>query len=125
MDDFSLFILRGPNCNVLMWRATGLSWKSYLFLPFISLLNIVNTTVSVNYMAPAMEATFRGPGRRKKDPEPVPRSVLKCDTDADSELKGGDEKGMRWKGVALVFSLSFVMREERVYPSAADNKRMA
>lgn len=60
----------------------------------------------------------------KKDLEPVPRSVLKCDTDADSELKEGDEKGMRWKGVALVFLL-FVMREERVHPSATDNKRMA
>lgn len=39
-----------------------------------------------------------------KDLEPVPRSVLKCNT--DSELKEGDEKGMRWKGVALVFLLS-------------------
>lgn len=43
----------------------------------------------------------------EKDLEPVPRSVLKCDTDADSELKEGDEKGMRWKRVALVFLLSF------------------
>lgn len=41
----------------------------------------------------------------EKDLEPVPRSVLKCDTDADSELKEGDEEGMRWKGVALVFLL--------------------
>lgn len=41
--------------------------------------------------------------RGEKDLEPVPRSVLKCDTGADSELRGGDEKGMRWKGVALVF----------------------
>lgn len=29
----------------------------------------------------------------KKDLEPVPRSVLKCDTAADSELEEGDEKG--------------------------------
>lgn len=42
----------------------------------------------------------------EKDLEPVPRSVLKCDTDADSELKEGDEEGMRRKGVALVFLLS-------------------
>lgn len=41
--------------------------------------------------------------RGEKDLEPVPRSVLKCDTGADSELREGDEKGMRWKGVALVF----------------------
>ncbi len=44
-------------------------------------------------------------GGGEKDLEPVPRSVLKCDTDADSELKQADEKGMRWKGVALVFLL--------------------
>lgn len=30
--------------------------------------------------------------RGKKDLEPAPRSVLKCDTAADSELKDGDEK---------------------------------
>lgn len=42
----------------------------------------------------------------EKDLEPVPRSVLKCDTDAESELREGKEKGMRWKGVALVFLLS-------------------
>lgn len=35
----------------------------------------------------------------------MPRSVLKCDTDADSEPKeyDGGKKSMRWKGVALVF----------------------
>lgn len=31
----------------------------------------------------------------EKDLEPVPRSALKCATDADSELKEGNEKGMR------------------------------
>lgn len=55
-------------------------------------------------------------GGGKKDLELVPRSVLKCDNDADSGLKEGDEKGMRWKEVACVFWLSFVMREERVHP---------
>lgn len=59
----------------------------------------------------------------EKDLEPVPRSVLKCDTNADSEPKEGDEKGMRWKGVALVFLLC--LRKERVHPSATDNKCMA
>lgn len=29
----------------------------------------------------------------EKDPELVPKSVLKSDTDADSEQKEGDEKG--------------------------------
>lgn len=43
----------------------------------------------------------------KKDLEPVPRSVLKYDTDADSELEEGDEKGMRWERVALVFFFFF------------------
>lgn len=38
-----------------------------------------------------------------KDLEPVPRSVLKCNT--DSELKEGDGKGMRWKAVPLVLLL--------------------
>ena len=104
MDGFSLFIFWRTNCNVLLWRATGLSWKSYLFLPFISLLNIVNTTVNVNYMATLQRRLSMDDGG-EKDLEPVPRSVLKCDTDADSELKEGNEKGMRWKGVALVFLL--------------------
>lgn len=31
--------------------------------------------------------------RAKKDLEPVPRTVLKCDTAADSKQKEGDEKG--------------------------------
>lgn len=50
----------------------------------------------------------------EKDLEPVPRSVFKGDTDADSELKEGEEKGMGWKGVApcLFFAL-FAMREEK------------
>lgn len=45
----------------------------------------------------------------KKDLEPVPRSVLKYDTDADSELEEGDEKGMRWERVALVFFFFFLL----------------
>lgn len=78
----------------MLWQATGLSWKSYLFLPFISLLNIVNTTVNVNYMATLQRRLSTDDGG-EKDLEPVPRSALKCDTDADSELKEGNEKGMR------------------------------
>lgn len=61
----------------------------------------------------------------KKDLEPVPRSVLKYDTDADSELEEGDEKGMRWERVALVFFFffaHFAMSKERVHPCATDNK---
>lgn len=106
MDDFSLFTLWRPNCTALLWRATGLSWKSYLFLPFISLLNIVNTTVDVNYMA-----HYRGdfPWMRE-----VKRTLSRCQEVflrvtlmLIQSWKKARKKGWDGKGWPLVFFFFF------------------
>lgn len=82
---------------ILIYCCEGSPWCLIYFCHW-SVCLIQSIPLSTWNIWHAIEATFLG----EKDLEPVPRSALKCDTGADSELKEGDENGMRWKGVAPV-----------------------
>lgn len=109
---------------VLLWRAAGLSWKSYLFLPFISLLNIVNTTVNVNYTA-HYRGDFPWTREAKRTLSRCQEVFLSAKLMLTQSWKKAMKKGWDRKGWPLSFLLSLWCERKRVHPGAADNKCMA